>query len=619
MFARMRLYTASVFVWELKTVIKRIVLPAILVVLAFGFWISPNFKEIAAGVAIFLFGMLFLEDGFRAFTGGILENLLAKTTNKLWKAISFGVVSTTVMQSSSLVSVITISFLSSGLIGLAAGIGIIFGANLGTTTGAWLIAGFGLKVKISAYAMPMLVFGVVLVFQKSRNLKGIGFVLAGLGLLFLGIHHMKEGFEAFRETIDLTQFAVDGYPGLFLFAAIGIAATVIMQSSHATLVIIITALSVGQITYENALALAIGANVGTTVTAIIGSMSANYQGKRLAGAHLIFNLATGLIAIVFIWQIIWLVDWISANVGISLDNYTLKLAVFHTVFNLIGIMVMAPFVGALVRFLERALPTPASSIVEPQFLNESVTDFPETLLISVRNEVFHLYDNAFRIIAHGINVHRDTITSNVILEDELKLSKEVIKENVSEQYTRSIKSLHSAIIDFTGTAQIHLSSDFSSRLYDLRRASQRIVQAVKDTQHLQKNIDRFGTSDNKAIRNEYDNIRISVARILRLIEQLRSGDPDADVFDLDDNKLSAKEGRNATLRSIDSMIRDGQITAEMATSLMNDLSYSKSIISDLTRAGKILLGESNLELMEGQNLMGLEDEELRNLTKSDDA
>lgn len=140
--------------------LKRIFLPVILAVLAAGFWISPNFKEIAAGVAIFLFGMIFLEDGFRAFTGGVLEKLLAKTTNKLWKSISFGIVSTTIMQSSSLVSVITISFLSSGLIGLAAGIGIIFGANLGTTTGAWLIAGLGLKVKISAYAMPMLVFGV---------------------------------------------------------------------------------------------------------------------------------------------------------------------------------------------------------------------------------------------------------------------------------------------------------------------------------------------------------------------------------------------------------------------------------------------------------------------------
>ncbi|MES9843942.1 MAG: Na/Pi symporter, partial [Candidatus Sedimenticola sp. 6PFRAG5] len=126
--------------------IRKILLPTILLILAYGFWISPNFKEISAGVAIFLFGMLFLEEGFKAFTGGLLERLLRKTTNSTWKSLSFGVISTTIMQSSSLVSVITISFLSAGLIGLAAGIGIIFGANLGTTTGAWLIAGFGLKV-----------------------------------------------------------------------------------------------------------------------------------------------------------------------------------------------------------------------------------------------------------------------------------------------------------------------------------------------------------------------------------------------------------------------------------------------------------------------------------------
>jgi phosphate:Na+ symporter len=598
--------------------LKRIILPVIFVILATGFWISPNFKEIAAGVSIFLFGMIFLEDGFRAFTGGVLEKLLAKTTDKLWKAISFGVVSTTIMQSSSLVSVITISFLSSGLIGLAAGIGIIFGANLGTTTGAWLIAGFGLKVKISAYAMPMLVFGVILVFQKSRSLKGIGYVLAGLGLLFLGIHHMKEGFEAFRETIDLTQFAVGGYAGLFLFAGIGVAATVIMQSSHATLVIIITALSVGQITYDNALALAIGANIGTTITAILGAMSANYQGKRLAGAHLIFNMITGVIAIVLISQFIWAVDAISDRVGIASDNYTLKLAVFHTLFNMVGVLVMAPFVGALVRFLENALPTPETSIVETRFLHQSVTDFPETLLVAVRNEVLHLFDNAKRIIAHGISIHSGTINSTTDLEEKIQGLKDVMNEDIDAQYATSIKSLHSAITDFTGNAKTPMNSELSSRLYDLRRASLRIVQAVKDTKHLNKNVTRYIASDNDAIRREYNNIRINIARILRLIGQLENGDPDVDVFDLDENKLAAKQARNATLRNIDAMIRNKAITPAMATSLMNDLSYSKGIIRDLTRAGKILFGTRALTLPDGTGIADLEDDEIATLSGIND-
>ena len=274
--------------------LRKIILPSIFVVLGLGFWISPDFKIIAAGVAIFLFGMLSLESGFKLFTGGTLEKILAKATDKRWKSLTFGIVSTSIMQSSSLVSVITISFLSAGLIGLYQGVGIIFGANLGTTTGAWLIAGFGLKVKISAYAMPILVFGTLLIFQNSKTLKGIGYVLAGLGFLFLGIHYMKEGFETFKDTLDLTQFAVSGLKGLLIYTLIGIAATVIMQSSHATLVLTITALASGQIGYENALALAIGANVGTTITAIIGSFSSNEQGKRLAVAHLIFNLVTGL-------------------------------------------------------------------------------------------------------------------------------------------------------------------------------------------------------------------------------------------------------------------------------------------------------------------------------------
>jgi phosphate:Na+ symporter len=252
--------------------LRKAFLPAILLLLAYGFAVSVEFKTITAGVAIFLFGVLSLEEGFKTFATGTLEKLLKASTNSIFKSMTFGVVATSIMQSSSLVSVITISFLSAGLLGLASGIGIIFGANLGTTTGAWLVAGFGLKVNLSAYAMPMLVFGIVLVFQQAKSLKGTGYVLAGLGFLLLGIHYMKDGFDSFGQAIDLAEYAMTGYPGIVVFASIGVAATVVMQSSHATLILILTALATQQISYENALALAIGSNVGTTVTAIIGSL-----------------------------------------------------------------------------------------------------------------------------------------------------------------------------------------------------------------------------------------------------------------------------------------------------------------------------------------------------------
>ena len=267
--------------------LKRILFLSFLVLVAIILFFNPNFKTILAGVAILLFGMVMLEEGFKVFTKGPLQNILKGVTNKLYKSISAGAFVTALIQSSSLVSVITISFISAGLISLSGGLGLIFGANIGTTATAWLVAGFGLKIKISALAMPVLIFGLIFSFQKKKSLKGIGNVLAGLGFFFLGIHYMKEGFDVFKDFIDLTQFAVTGFLGALLYMCLGILITTILQSSSATLALILTALAAHQIEYENALALAIGANVGTTITAILGSLGSNISGKRLAGGHFV--------------------------------------------------------------------------------------------------------------------------------------------------------------------------------------------------------------------------------------------------------------------------------------------------------------------------------------------
>ena len=335
--------------------IRLLVLLSIFGALLYVFSLSGDVKVIAAGVAIFLFGMLSLERGFKVFSGGVLSKILEKSTNNTIKSISFGTIATMVMFSSSLVSILTISFISVGLIGLIQGIGIIFGANIGTALSIWIIAGLGLKIKISAYALPMLVFAIILVFQKSETYKAIGYILAGLGFLFLGISYMKDGFEAFKDAIDLSTYGGVGFKFLMIYTLIGLLATVIMQSSHASLIIAITALSTGQISYENAIAIAIGANIGTTITAILGSLSSNIIGKRLAGVHLIFNVITGLIALVFIHQFTDLVEIISTNIGIADDNHALKLAVFHTLFNFTGVILMAPFIKQLAEFVSKIL------------------------------------------------------------------------------------------------------------------------------------------------------------------------------------------------------------------------------------------------------------------------
>ena len=580
---------------------KNIFLPIILIALGFSFWYSPNFKEIAAGIAIFLFGMLSLEQGFKSFSGGLLEKILKNSTDKLYKSIGFGIVSTSVMQSSSLVSVLTISFLGAGLIGLSQGIGIIFGANLGTTTGAWLVAGYGLKVNIASYAMPMLVFGIIFIFQKSTSLKGIGYILTGLGFLFLGIHYMKDGFEAFKSTIDLSAYSIDGFKGLFTFALIGVFATVVMQSSHATLVLIITALAAGQISYENALALAIGANIGTTITAIIGAMSSNIDGKRLAAAHLIFNLVTAFIAIAFIHQIIYLVD-ISANwLKIPEDDYTLKLAIFHTIFNTIGVLVMIPFINKLVLFLESSIkaskPKDGINFDGVRYLNDSVLEFPDSAMAAIIRETKHLYDNTFEIITHGLNLKRSKIVSSMELDEVIKEKYAKKYINIEDFYQHKIKNIYGEIIDFSAKAQADMDPQSIEQLYELKLANRDMVEAIKNTKHLQKNIVNYSAHPNKYIKEEYASIKKSLAGLLRNINIIATTDEE-DVIVLLLSKVRLNTQKNDIIANgeLDNLIRNRLITNQMATSLMNDSVYAYNIRNKLCNMAEILFVDKSSDL-----------------------
>lgn len=594
--------------------IRKIILPTIFGLLAYGFWISPDFKEIAAGVAVFLFGMLTLEEGFKAFTGGVLESLLRKTTDKLWKSLSFGIVSTSIMQSSSLVSVITISFLSAGLIPLAAGVGIIFGSNLGTTTGAWLVAGFGLKVKISAYAMPMLVFGVILIFQKGKGLKGCGYILGGLGFLFLGIHHMKEGFEAFKDTIDLTAYAVEGYPGVFLFALIGLMATVVMQSSHATLVLIITALSVQQITYENALALAIGANIGTTVTAIIGSLGSNVDGRRLACAHLIFNLVTAIVAIGFIYQLTDAVDRVSEWCGIAPDNYSLKLAVFHSLFNGLGILLMLPFMKSMVRFLQRVMKPRQRTVAQSRFLNKAAIDLSDTAIEASKRETMHLYDHAARIIAGGLGLRLEDVLSQQPLDKVIATARAPIRFDIDEKYEAIIKGLYSEIVRFISQAQSSLSPQQSDELFALRAAGRDILEAVKDTKHLQKNLAHYVLDPNQEIRREYNRIRVALASVLRKLEQVRKqGNDSTAVLSLDALKVAMKEYDHELDARMNTLIREDRISASMSISLMKDSGYAYDITKNLVRMAEALFSTGEIRTREAERSISLDEAEVDEL------
>ena len=407
------------------------------------------------------------------------------------------------IQSSSLVSVITISFISAGLISLSGGIGLIFGANIGTTATAWLVAGFGLKIKISALALPMLVFGIVFSFQKKIELKGIGNVLAGLGFFFLGIHYMKEGFDVFKEFIDLKQYAMSGFLGVVVYTGIGIFITTILQSSSATMALILTALSAGQIEYENALALAIGANIGTTITAVLGSLSSNIAGKRLAAAHLIFNVVTGVVALLGIYLLSDLVNIISDFVHIAKNDYALKLAVFHTIFNVLGVLIMIPFIAKLEKILIRTFKERTNKGVE---------------------EPKYLYKNTiFEIVAHALNIHREDIKSTEEITEIVKKSTKDLNINVDELYYTKVKTIYGEIIKYAATAQskLTLNKTENKSISDIKIANRKMIEIIKDVKELNRNITSAANFNNPYLKEEYDGFRQKLTKVLRTIYWFR--------------------------------------------------------------------------------------------------
>lgn len=578
------------------SILKEVTFPLFLLSVAYLLFWNVDLKFIIAGIAVFLIGMVFMEDGFKIYSGGLLENILKKSTSSLPKAIGTGFVATAIIQSSSLISVIIISFLSAELITLSGAIGVVFGSNLGTTTTAWIVSAFGIKIKIAQFAMPMLIFGVIFKLNKKTSYQGLGNILIGLGFVFLGISFMKDGFDALKSGLDLAEFAMEGYLGLLVYVLIGAVMTVLIQSSSATMALIITALATNQILYINAIELAIGANIGTTVTAIIGSLASNANGKRLAVAHFIFNVITGLIAIVFIHSLIDLVGYLSSKVGIAEDNYTMQLALFHTVFNVLGVIVVAPLTPKIVLFLQSIFKEVSQDISKARYLDKAVIEVPEVALIALNKEVLHLYDNATEALSHALSLHRHTyIGMGKDIATVVESSVKQIDINIDNFYEKKIKPLYGEIIYYASLAQETMSTEEQQKIYALKIASRDIVETIKYVKTLQKNMNKFINNKNIHIQEEYNNLRRQIAITLDGIHILRNNNHDdfdklAKIKILEENLNKIDMIKNGR---IDTLIRNKSIETKMATSLINDSTLSYDIAENLIHIATILWIENS--------------------------
>ncbi|WP_181021127.1 Na/Pi cotransporter family protein [Campylobacter hyointestinalis] len=548
---------------------------------------------ISFGVCIFLYAMIVLENSFSMFAG--IESFLKKATSSKISSFNFGLLTTAIMQSSGLVSVLAISFLSAGLISLISGLAIIYGANLGTVTGAWLVAGLGLKVDIASYAMPLIVVGMLFIFNKSDKIKGCGYFLFSIGLLFLGIAYMKSGFDNIKDTIDLSKYAMSGVSGLLVYTLIGLIMTVVMQSSHATLTLAITALGANQITYENSVAIAIGSNVGSTIMAIIGSFNANSEGKKLTVAHVIFNVTSAIITLIFINFFIFITDETAKIAGVRDDDYTIKLAIFHTYFNVTGVLLFYPLANLMEKLLNKFIKSEhkRSKVDTAYYLNEDSAQFSDSATEVLVKEVKHLYSNASSIIAKSISISKEDINSPLSPEEVIRSRQQPIKMDFDKLYNNRFKEIYSQIIDFAVLASSNSKKEDMGKFMDLRRVALLLAEALKDIKNSQPNVYKFITSNNPYIKTEYDKLRIKLLKSLRIMAKMANLKDDYDLkTELKELKEIYNDYSNDEL-ALDTLLGGKKISNTMATSLMNDTALIQGVTKKLLKIVEIIFTHSN--------------------------
>ena len=343
-----------------------------------------DFLTLLGAVGIFLYGMTLMSEGLQKAAGNGLRNILGAMTRNRFTGALTGFSITALIQSSSASTVMVVSFVSAGLMTLAQSVAVIMGANVGTTATAWIITLFGFKVDIGAFAIPIIAFCIPLLFSSHSRRKSIGEIILGFALLFIGLDWIEANVPDLKSSPEifgfLTQYADMGYVSVLLFVAIGIIATMIIQSSSAAIAIVLIMCTKGWITFDLACAMILGSNIGTTITPIIASLGANLAAKRAALCHLMFNVFGTVWVLALFIPFTDLTVWVTESLGqgdpTQLYNYinnttnpnpeqvammagwaSFGLSIFHTIFNAINLSVMIWMTDFYVKVVEKIMPS----------------------------------------------------------------------------------------------------------------------------------------------------------------------------------------------------------------------------------------------------------------------
>ncbi len=531
---------------------------------------DASLKQVAAGIAIFLFGMFFLEQGFGQLVSGQWRRGLRQLTASQPSAFAVGLLATILTQSSALVALLLLSFLSVGMIDFLASIAIMAGASLGTTSGGWLMATLGLQVGIADYALPMLVVGMLLISMPRWGSRGLGMVIAGVGFLFLGIDYIKNGFLSLSALIDLSQYAQPGWEGILLYALVGVLLTMVMQSSHASLLLCLAALNAGQLPFDHALALVVGINVGATSPVLLGAVHSSLEGQRLACLDLLFKSTTAIVCLLAFIPLLYINDFLAVSLGLGEEELALRLALFHTLFNLLAIAWLLPLRGHLERVMRWLLPErPASRQVQACYLDRVVALHPASAEQALVREVLHLFHECQRLTALGMmGIPYRVMMSHpnpelVALGDELP--------NLQRLYLRSVKPLFGEIITFAALCKSRMDQQQAERVDELVAIARSMTEVIRLQRQLQTNLLTVLGGGSDILQHRYRTLQRRLLLLNReLRTQLNLSDPQQLRLQLALQVERVLLDSRRDREDIELLIRSSKIDAIAAAGLMND-------------------------------------------------
>jgi phosphate:Na+ symporter len=352
--------------------------------------------SLLGALGFFIYGMKVMSEGIQKAAGSGMRKILRTMTSNRFKGVFTGFFITSVVQSSSATTVLVVSFVNAGLLSLVEAIGVIMGANIGTTVTAWLISIVGFKVNIAAYALPIIAFGFPLMFFNRERLKFWGEVLVGFALLFMGLAFLKDSVPDIKsnpEILEFLQHYTDlGFFSILIFVGIGTILTITVQSSSAAMALTLVMANYGWIPFELAAAMVLGENIGTTITANLAAIIANVHAKRAAFAHFIFNIIGVIWMMALIYPVLGLVNkyvlWTgSASPYASAEAVPMALAVFHTSFNVVNMLLLVGFVKLIAKQVSKVIKGDGDTEYRLEYISTGLMNTAELALEEARKEV----------------------------------------------------------------------------------------------------------------------------------------------------------------------------------------------------------------------------------------